>query len=83
MMIASTGQMPEQLGQAMHLSSNTLAFAFFLGTTIASVGHTFWHAPQLMHKFLITWANSLISTMALSPHRQIRYPEGGEERPDQ
>jgi len=41
MMIASTGQMPEQLGHAMHLLSNTLAFAFFLGTTIASVGHTF------------------------------------------
>jgi hypothetical protein len=54
MMIASTGHMPEQLGHAMHLFSNTLAFAFFLGTMIASVGHTFWHAPQLMHNFLIT-----------------------------
>jgi len=54
MMIASTGHMPEQLGHAMHLLSNTLAFAFFLGTMIASVGHTFWHAPQLMHNFLIT-----------------------------
>jgi len=79
MMIASTGQMPEQLGHAMHLLSNTLAFAFFLGTMIASVGHTFWHAPQLMHNFLITCANILISTMARSPHRQIRHPGGGEE----